>query len=729
MRASARSTSLRGRVQSIRADLYATLTPWQRVMVARHPNRPGIEDFIKRLFPNFVEIHGDRRFADDHAHHDRASPTTTTQPVLVVGHVKGGDTKDKIFRNFGYARPEGYRKALGRCGLPKNSAARSSCSSTRRRRIPGIDSEERGVAEAIAVNLRDMMRLDTPIVVIVSGEGGSGGALGIAVGDRVLMQEFAIYSVIPPEGCAAILWRDAKKKVEAAEALRLTAPDLLRFRDHRRNHPGTCWRRAHRSVCSGAARRRCAEAGARDRSVPSVLANASICAMTSSAASGRLGVGICRNRVRRPDGVHSTAMGVAGVRRGGRGRPGHGHRSGAGCGTAPLPARAVAILKLASRFLKPSLDHLHDPMALADMRVAVDRLMAAIARRERIAIHGDYDVDGVTSTVILRRALELLGADVVHFIPERLKDGYGLQPSAIERLHAEGVKLVVSVDCGIRGIEAARRARDLGVDLIITDHHEPDLELPPALAVINPKRRDCSYPDKYLAGVGVALKLVQALCRRADRESWLPGFVKIAAIGTLADVVPLVGENRVIAKIGLDLLSSGPHKVGLRSLLDVSGLTGKAIDSYHISFMLAPRVNAAGRMSTPDIATRLLLATDERSATKSGRSLCNSTARTCDARKKRPGFSPPRRRSFRPIRISAHDRSSSSPARAGIAASSGSLRRSWSTPFIARPSSSRSRATSPMDRAAAFRSSTCWARSSGVRRCSFASAATGKRPV
>src|SRR3954469_17002341 len=265
----------------------------------------------------------------------------------------------------------------------------------------------------------------------------------------------------------------------------------------------------------------------------------------------------------------------------------------------------------ASRFLKPSLDHLHDPMALADMAKAVDRVLGALARRERIAIHGDYDVDGVTSTVILRRALELLGADVVHFIPERLKDGYGLQPAAVERLHADGVALIISVDCGIRGADAARRARELGVDLIVTDHHEPDVELPPAFAVINPKRRDCSYPDKYLAGVGVALKLVQALCRKTQHESWLPGFIKVAAIGTLADVVPLVGENRVIAKLGLDLLSRGPHKVGLRALLDVSGLTGKTIDSYHIGFMLAPRVNAAGRMSTPDIAARLLLAVDE----------------------------------------------------------------------------------------------------------------------
>src|SRR2546425_6182260 len=196
-------------------------------------------------------------------------------------------------------------------------------------------------------------------------------------------------------------------------------------------------------------------------------------------------------------------------------------------GIAPIVARLLCQRGLgdpetAQRFLNPSLDHLHDPLLLADMRVAVDRIMAAIERKERIAIHGDYDVDGITSTVILRRALEMLGADV-----------------------------------------------------------------------------------------GVALKLVQALCRRADRDGWMPGFIKVAAIGTLADVVPLVGENRVIAKLGLDLLTRGPHKIGLRSLLDISGLTGKTIDSYHISFLLAPRVNAAGRMSTPDIATRLLLAADE----------------------------------------------------------------------------------------------------------------------
>lgn len=285
-------------------------------------------------------------------------------------------------------------------------------------------------------------------------------------------------------------------------------------------------------------------------------------------------------------------------------------------GVSPITARLLAIrgladLDTAKRFLEPSLEHLLDPFELADMLPAVTRLERAVATGERIAVHGDYDVDGITSTVILRRALELLGGNVVHFVPERLRDGYGLQPATFDRLKADGVQVVVSVDCGIRGAEAARRARELGIDLIITDHHEPDTSLPSAVAVVNPKRFDCSYPDKNLAGVGVALKLVQALCTRAGKSAWVPGFVKVAAIGTLADVVPLVGENRVIAKLGLQMLSKGPHKVGLRALLDASSLTGKTIDSYHISFMLAPRINAAGRMSTPDIAARLLLASDE----------------------------------------------------------------------------------------------------------------------
>jgi single-stranded-DNA-specific exonuclease len=285
-------------------------------------------------------------------------------------------------------------------------------------------------------------------------------------------------------------------------------------------------------------------------------------------------------------------------------------------GVSPVTARLLCIrgmgaIEDARRFLAPRLEDLHDPFALADMATAVDRILTAIAAKERIAVHGDYDVDGVTSTVILRRALELLGADVVHFIPERFRDGYGLQPATIDRLHGDGIQLIISVDCGIRADEAATRARELGIDLIITDHHEPDASLPNALAVINPKRHDCTYPDKNLAGVGVALKLVQALCGRTGHANWLSAFVKIAAIGTLADVVPLTGENRIIAKLGLGMLSKGPHKIGLRALLDVCGLSGREIDSYHIGFVVAPRVNAAGRMSTPDIAARLLLASDE----------------------------------------------------------------------------------------------------------------------
>ena len=219
--------TLRRKIEGIRADIYASLTPWQRVQVARHPNRPGLESFINLMFEGFVEIHGDRRFADDHAVMTGFADYKG-QPVLVVGHVKGTDTKEKIFRNFGYARPEGYRKALRAMRLAEKFGRPIIVFIDTPAAYPGIESEERGVAEAIAVNLRDMMILDTPIVVIVSGEGGSGGALGIAVGDAVLMQEYAIYSVIPPEGCAAILWRDANKKVEASEALKLTAPDLLK---------------------------------------------------------------------------------------------------------------------------------------------------------------------------------------------------------------------------------------------------------------------------------------------------------------------------------------------------------------------------------------------------------------------------------------------------------------------------------------------------------------------
>ena len=220
--------SLRKRMEEIRAELYANLTPWQRVLVARHPSRPNTLDYIERLFTNFDELHGDRRFADDHAI-VAGLAEYNGRPIAIVGHQKGRDTKQKIYRNFGYARPEGYRKALRVMEMARKFSRPIVVFIDTPAAYPGMESEERGVAEAIAVNLREMIMIEVPIVVIVCGEGGSGGALGIAIGDRVLMQEHSVYSVIPPEGCAAILWRDANKKVEAATALKITAPDMLQL--------------------------------------------------------------------------------------------------------------------------------------------------------------------------------------------------------------------------------------------------------------------------------------------------------------------------------------------------------------------------------------------------------------------------------------------------------------------------------------------------------------------
>src|ERR687889_1775375 len=218
--------SLRRRADEIRTELFASLTPWQRVLVARHPSRPNTLDYVERLFTDVDELHGDRRFADDHAI-VTGTASYKGEPVVFVGHQKGRDTKQKIFRNFGYARPEGYRKAMRIMLLAQKFSRPIVVFIDTPAAYPGMESEERGVAEAIAWNLREMMMIEVPIVVIVCGEGGSGGALGIAIGDRVLMQEFSVYSVIPPEGCAAILWRDANRKVEAAAALKITAPDML----------------------------------------------------------------------------------------------------------------------------------------------------------------------------------------------------------------------------------------------------------------------------------------------------------------------------------------------------------------------------------------------------------------------------------------------------------------------------------------------------------------------
>jgi acetyl-CoA carboxylase carboxyl transferase subunit alpha len=217
---------LRKRIDQIRGELYRRLTPWQRVQVARHANRPYMLDYVERLCTEFTELHGDRRFADDGAI-VCGFARFKGQPILVVGHQKGRDTKQKVHRNFGYARPEGYRKALRTMKLAEKFNRPILIFVDTPAAYPGIESEERGIAEAIALNLREMFVIKVPIVVVVTGEGGSGGALGLAIGDKVLMQEFTVYSVIPPEGCAAILWRDAGRKVEAAEALKITAHDLM----------------------------------------------------------------------------------------------------------------------------------------------------------------------------------------------------------------------------------------------------------------------------------------------------------------------------------------------------------------------------------------------------------------------------------------------------------------------------------------------------------------------
>ena len=220
---------LNRRLAAVRTEIYANLTPWQRVQLARHPNRPKALDYIRRLFTDFDEIHGDRHFADDHAI-VTGMARYRGAPVLVVGHQKGGaDTKEKIYRNFGYAKPEGYRKAIRTMRIAQKFFRPIVVFVDTPAAFPGIESEERGVAEAIAYNLREMATLEVPVVILITGEGGSGGALGIAIGDRVLIQEYAIYSVIPPEGCAAILYRDSGKKVEATEALKITAPDMVRF--------------------------------------------------------------------------------------------------------------------------------------------------------------------------------------------------------------------------------------------------------------------------------------------------------------------------------------------------------------------------------------------------------------------------------------------------------------------------------------------------------------------
>jgi single-stranded-DNA-specific exonuclease len=261
---------------------------------------------------------------------------------------------------------------------------------------------------------------------------------------------------------------------------------------------------------------------------------------------------------------------------------------------ALLVNRGLACPEEAWRFLNPSLDDLHDPYLMEGMDRAVARISAALERKEKVLIYGDYDVDGITSTVALRRALEMLGGTVAYHIPHRLEDGYGLRKEVLRRAVEEGSALAVSVDSGIRDLEVCAYARELGLDLIVTDHHLPGPELPEAYAILNPRLPGCRYPDKDLAACGVVLKLVQALFEGNGRGAAVPHFLKIVAIGTVADMVPLRGENRVLVRLGLNALAE-PHNVGLQALLSGAGV-GRRVDDLDISFKLAPRINAFTRM-------------------------------------------------------------------------------------------------------------------------------------
>src|SRR5260370_28177531 len=280
-----------------------------------------------------------------------------------------------------------------------------------------------------------------------------------------------------------------------------------------------------------------------------------------------------------------------------------------------LMSRGLQDPQSARRFLAPSMEHLHDPLLLTGMREAVDRLRAAIAAREKILIYGDYDVDGTSSVVILKKAIQMAGGEASFHVLHRLKDGYGMRAEVIERAAAMGVRLIVSVDTGIRASEVVRGASELGIDVIVTDHHLTDAELPPALAVLNPNRRDCNYPDKNLCGAGVAFKLVQALLAtlgwpEEKLARMLKSFLKLVAVATVADVVPLLGENRIIVKYGLEGLHR-VHNPGLQALLEVSGMMdGRAPSARQVAFQIAPRINAAGRMDDAQNVIKMFLTDD-----------------------------------------------------------------------------------------------------------------------
>ncbi|HEY3928758.1 MAG TPA: single-stranded-DNA-specific exonuclease RecJ [Candidatus Koribacter sp.] len=260
-----------------------------------------------------------------------------------------------------------------------------------------------------------------------------------------------------------------------------------------------------------------------------------------------------------------------------------------------LAARGIANSEQGMHFLTPSLDALHSPYEMHGMTEAVDRLLSAIAKKEKVLIYGDYDVDGTTATVILKTAIELCGGHADFHVPHRLLEGYGMRDEVIERAAADGIHLIISVDTGIRAFAAAETAARLGLDLIVTDHHLPGAEgVPKTLAVLNPNQVGCDYPCKALCGAGVAFKIAQALLEKSDRARLIPSFLKVVAIATIADAVPLIGENRVFVALGLEGLRR-PVNPGLRELLGLCKIDGQ-LTTQDVAFRIAPRLNAAGRM-------------------------------------------------------------------------------------------------------------------------------------
>ena len=286
-----------------------------------------------------------------------------------------------------------------------------------------------------------------------------------------------------------------------------------------------------------------------------------------------------------------------------------------------LASRGITTPEEAAAFLERDRDLPYSPFLMKDMDKAAQRVSRALADGEKIAVFGDYDVDGITATVILVDYLLSRGGDVVHYIPRRIEDGYGLGRDAILSLHGQGVRLLVTVDCGITGVEEVAYANSLGMDVVVTDHHECKEELPPACAVVDPHRPDCGYPFKHLAGCGVALKLVLALGGESREEALLSRYCTLAAIGTVADVMQMSGENRTIVSRGLASIGRSDF-IGLHALLREAGLSDKAVTSVQIGFVLAPRINAAGRMGAADMAADLLLSTDPHQAERLARELC-----------------------------------------------------------------------------------------------------------